>query len=288
MTLALNLVGGIIHKTIVSFWGSDLLKKKTATKLEKLFMNNFKTITLSTHAMFDRFHELFGYQYDSKIINVKFGIPTFSDIQSLEKREDSCQAKRKLSLPENKLIVVCGYNGNETQQHIKALEAISKCKDDVKQKIFLMIPMGYGTKDKLYIEKIKDLLDNNKLDGLVLDQFFIGEENARLRLATDIFINVQQTDAFSASMQEHMFAGAVVINGGWLSYPDLDDNGAFYYKIDVIADLGKVLTDVLDQIPVVKEKCKVNRKIIWKLSSWENVTPIWRSLYLDGDGMNKK
>ena len=60
---------------------------------------------------------------------------------------------------------------------------------------------------------------------VVLTQFLGPEDSAMLRLSADVFILAIRTDAFSASMQEYLYAGACVLKGAWLGYPQLEDMG---------------------------------------------------------------
>lgn len=58
-----------------------------------------------------------------------------------------------------------------------------------------------------------------------------------LRLSADVFILAIRTDAFSASMQEYLYAGACVLKGAWLGYPQLEDMGIELESFRDFADI---------------------------------------------------
>jgi hypothetical protein len=59
-----------------------------------------------------------------------------------------------------------------------------------------------------------------------------------LQCASDVFIHVQKTDASSSSVKEFILAGALVFNGAWLSYPEIEIHGVPYIPVDNINDLS--------------------------------------------------
>jgi len=104
-------------------------------------------------------------------------------------------------------------------------------------------------------------------------------EIALIRKASDVFINVQVTDQFSGSMQEHLFAENVVITGDWLPYKTLDERGVFMRKVSSVDDVGRELLHVAHNLDSLRKNCLINPDIIWELSSWEKNIQSWVGLY---------
>ncbi len=102
-------------------------------------------------------------------------------------------------------------------------------------------------------------------------------DKARLTLATDIFIHAQVMDAFSGTIQEHLYAGALVINPAWIHYDILKEQGVFYLEY---ADFGE-LRGILEKSVCRKEeqpcweRLEANREKIHAISSWEQIAPLW-------------
>ena len=100
-------------------------------------------------------------------------------------------------------------------------------------------------------------------------------EVAKLRYATDIYINAQITDAFSASMQEYLFSGAIVFNPRWLSYPEISEFGLSCIEYNDISEIPKAISKALSV-----EKCrKPENSIIYKHTSWNEVKKGWEKSY---------
>jgi hypothetical protein len=135
--------------------------------------------------------------------------------------------------------------------------------------------MTYG--DKLYKESIKNILQKTSLDYIVLEDFLFEDNNAYIKLASDVMINMLQTDSFSGSMQEFLYANNLVITGSWLPYEVLDNEGIFYYKIDDIYELKDKLMVILSNLN--KENAIKNQQIIYSLSSWEANIKEWMEVY---------
>ena len=77
---------------------------------------------------------------------------------------------------------------------------------------------------------------------LILDSFLSSEDAAALRYATDMFIHVQVSDAYSSSVQEYLLCNKKVINGSWLRYDEFEDNGkAPYFVVDNFGTLSETI-----------------------------------------------
>ena len=105
------------------------------------------------------------------------------------------------------------------------------------------------------------------------------EDLARLRCATDIMVQVQPTDQLAGAMQEHLFAGSVVITGDWLPYGVLRDAGVRFWTVPDRAALTGSLRECLEELSVRQAQCVGNAVPIRGLSSWSHTAPQWSALY---------
>jgi len=138
--------------------------------------------------------------------------------------------------------------------------------------------MTYGTEPE-YRNKLKEALTRFPYPHAAIEYFLSDEDNAHLRKATDILIQVQKSDSFSASTQEHMFAGNLLITGDWLPYGDLEESGIYFRKIGLPRKSGDELLYCIEHLSQEKEKCNQNADAIYKLSSWSANIPHWLELY---------
>ena len=81
---------------------------------------------------------------------------------------------------------------------------------------------------------------------VVLTQFLGPEDSAMLRLSADVFILAIRTDAFSASMQEYLYAGACVLKGACAGLSQLEDMGIELESFRDFADIPALVARAMD------------------------------------------
>ena len=76
-----------------------------------------------------------------------------------------------------------------------------------------------------------------------------------LRKGTDLFIHMQQTDAYSSSLHEYLYSKTKVITAAWLSYKELETWGVPYKPStfdtlpnDIIEIINTKRDEVSDQL----------------------------------------
>ena len=206
----------------------------------------------------------------------------FSALDSLHKIEDIPQSvsQARFQIPAGKVVICIGYNYDSIQQHIPILNSIISNAELAKRKeeFLFLIPMTYGT-EPAYRKELLQALFQFPFHYMTIEHFLSEEDNAHLRKAPDIMIQLQKTDSFSASTQEHLSAGNLVITGKWLPYSDLLEAGIYYRTVSRVEDIGSELLYCIDNIDTEKEKCKRNPEAIYRLSSWSANLPSWLELY---------
>ena len=93
-----------------------------------------------------------------------------------------------------------------------------------------------------------------------------------------VVVNIQKTDAFSGSLQGHLYCNNVLIIGEWLNYVPLDNNNVYYIKTSV-TNLSSKIETVLLELPKYKEMCLGNHDKMANLTSWKAVLPCWAEAY---------
>jgi hypothetical protein len=146
--------------------------------------------------------------------------------------------------------------------------------EDVKRKVHLLLPLTYGGPDE-YVTQVESAARRAGFTPTVIRKRTDAEPNALLRRATQVMIHVQTSDSFSATMQETLYAGSVVINGAWLTYRFLRERGARWLEVPSIGDLPAVLTDVVERYEHYKTEAEANGPIVAAFSSWDAVRDSW-------------
>lgn len=189
-------------------------------------------------------------------------------------------SRAKLQLPEDKVVICIGYNYDPIQQHLAILKSIES-EPSLKanqENLFFLIPMTYGT-DALYKEQLTEALGRFPFQYATIEHFLSEEENAHLRKAPDIMIQLQKSDSLSASTQEHMFAGNVVITGSWLPYDDMREAGIYFLTVNTPEEIGKALVSCIENLPEEQRRGRNNPELIFEMSSWEANLSSWLDLY---------
>lgn len=264
-------------RIVASFWGSDILRLPESGKgnLEKILKISHG-LNLATDEMISVFRSFYGNSYDSKIMGAKFGSLAFSFIEQL-RGVDKGYHRSQIGLEDSKLVVAVGHNGNEAQQHEKVINSLINLNEDYKEKIQLLVHMGYGV-DVSYETKVRSLLDECGINYILNMNMLDLKEIASLRLATDVMIHGQTTDAMSGSIREILYSGALLVNPTWINYKEFDDNGVEYVKYDDFAELPAIVENIVDgEIKFDKDK---NIYLLHQMSSWDSVKKDWeRILY---------
>ncbi len=264
------------NNLIISIWGSDFNKKNAAIRnIQKISYIFADGITFNSKDIMNRFNEYYRGKFRKKLSMLYFGIDTLS---SIENRNDSyINLVRENLLPGIKnCVITIGYNGIKEQNHIKVLKVLEKYLRE--SEVSVILPMTYGASDE-YLKEVGDYVAENSINAFIIDNRLSMDEIAVLRLVSDIFINVQNTDSFSASMQEYLFAGNVVINGSWLPYAEIRSIGMYDIQIGKIEDLSEMIPEIVDNLNSYKNLSRVNKDIIWNISSWNKNIERWKYFY---------
>lgn len=264
------------NNIIITIWGSDFYRQAGGTWKEMTCCyDNCDIIHISTEQMKTDFLNVYP-QYENKIRLIHFGISQLDLLRDMinepGKLEDSF-----LSIPENTVVLTCGYNGRPAQQHDIMIKAILALPLEIRNRLYILFPMTYGTPTG-YIEKIESLLQSQKIRYKIFSQRLSLKELMTLRIRTDIAINIQKTDAFAASIQEHIMAGNVLIVGEWLPYQILDEHSIFIKKTS-IENLSANIQWAIENYQSLQPQRKENSKKMYELSSWNYVSKKWADIY---------
>lgn len=264
------------QKYIITFYGSDFYRTSHMVKnIQKPLYKKAYKITFTNPLTKQSFLNYYNH-FEDKSYVCRFGLKTLEYIDK-NRDKDISLIKKALGYSLDKVIITCGYNSTKAQRHEKIIENILKLPKEAVDQIQFVFPMTYG--DNLNKEKIKAILNKTTLDYIVLEDFLYGDDNAYIKLVSDIMINILQTDSFSGSMQEFLYGSNVVITGSWLPYEVFDNEGIEYKKIDNTDQLSDKIIEVLHNIEKDKEKLGKNMEIIYRLSSWNYNIKNWIKVY---------
>jgi hypothetical protein len=213
----------------------------------------------------------------AKIRHMSYGSEVFSAILKMKGRHSRTEYSHMLSIDNSCYNIVCGYNASKAQRHEAIILALAKIKDSLPQGYQIIVPLSYGADKELIKHNINEINKSYNLNICYIEYYLTVEQVSALRLLTDLFIHVQTTDAYNASLQEFLLAGATCINGAWLKYPSLENNGLPYLTCDKLDNLSDCLKQVFDK--QVHPSIHPSTILEIQSNSWEHRIQDWLSFY---------
>lgn len=236
------------NRLIITFWGTDILRPpRLESFLQKKILPYANKITVTVKNSYNVFQRRFGHKYDDKLEVVHFpsgGVPKIKEISEKMTREE---CRKEMRVPDGKLLLVCGYNADPAQRQDICLHEISLLKKEDKDKVHVLVPLQYSRIDMNYIKRVKEAAQTCGCSYVILEEYVPFERNAIMCLATDIYLNLRTSDAFSNAMKEQVAAGSLMIQGNWLRYIEVDEMKAPVIKINNLSELHGALSDAICQ-----------------------------------------
>lgn len=261
----------------ITLWGSDFYRaEKEQAEYHRQFYRTADLIQVASNRMIDDFLKVYP-ECSAKMRLAHFGNSHFDIIDELRGKADILKYRSDLEIPSGKIIITCGHNGSQGQQHKYILRGIEKLPDEIKRDLFLLIPMTYGgTKD--YILEIQKTADTLGIQYRQYTKLLSDRALCRLRMAGDIMISLQKSDAFSASIQEYLFSGCILIAGRWLPYEKFRESGIYFINTG-LENFSETLSDCILNISEHKKKCSGNSDKTRELSAWDYAVREWAENY---------
>lgn len=256
----------------IFIWGSDFYRNSFLSKFVlKCFIYFVDEVICDSELMCSDLKKFYP-PIQCKIKYLSFG----SDVLDIMKKYPitRLEAKNKLSIRKDDIVIVVGYNLSQRQNHLDVIKNISKFE---RFNLCWVFPISYGGCEeykKIMIEELAKINCNYKL----IDRFLSDEEMSILRYASDIFIHIQDSDAFSSSITESLYARTILLNGEWIKYNELDNNNVYYVNVTKNNLISK-LEFVLLNFDAEYGKTIDNPSRVWALKSWECNIKYWIDNY---------
>lgn len=255
-------------KKLLYFWGSDLLRESDESKtiLSKFFNSscfyfsdavNTKNVFLETYPSIKNFNIIYFGDYICDLI-------------------DTEKENKAFNFSTNKKKVAIGYNAREAQQHIKVIKSLIDSNIDFNNYQFIF-QLNYSRENNEYLNKLKEILNSSCLDYVLIEDYLSESQLAQFRIAIDIFINAQTTDAFCSSIKEYFYSKTIIINPIWLHYPELDSLNLKFIEYQNFDEIPNLLHDANNLI--TKENLVNNKNNLFGKLSWEDCKNNWNAFF---------
>lgn len=263
---------------VCTFWGSDLLRASDRALRQMLpYLRRCDRLTACNERMRDKLRQSCGeelYQKTRMTIWGQDGFAAIDRVLSNETRED-CRAH--YSIRPGNYVVSIGYSADNAQHQLEVVEALSALPKENLSHMTLVLQQTYVKRDPAYMERVRQAAEALPCQVVVLRDFLDLTETARLRLCADLFILAISTDAFAASMQEYLYAGAVFLMGDWLGYPQLDELGIPINRFHEYKELPALVQQAMNG--KLQRATDEQRALLPAHYSWDAVRKDWLGLY---------
>jgi len=213
----------------------------------------------------------------NKIRDLSYGSDAISEISRMKGHYSKKELAQMLNIPIADYYICCGYNAHKAQNHTDMFGAIAANAGRLPKGCMVLFPLGYGGGEAVRKE-LEQVNMHYGLDMVYIMDYLSPDKVAALRLITDLFIHIQDTDAHSFTMREFLLADTQVINGRWLSYPELEQFGVPYYECENKDTLKDILASFFKgELPLID--CPEDLKKYLQKSSWDNVVLHWTNFY---------
>lgn len=266
------------QKLAITVWGDELFRAdKKMLRHYRKYYDAADCITVSTSDMHRDFLTAYGHRYDKVLHMNKFAVGILDRIDEVRNTYGREMLCKEFGIPDpNKLLVFMGHNGRPAQRHGELTKALEDLPQELKEQITLVYTMTYGVPNQSYLDNLTTRADTLGCSYVVLREFMNETTTAKLRSICDIMLHAQLTDAFSASLCESLYAGAVILNGSWLVYNDLPDCHQRFVEYDSMEEIPQKLSDVIHNYADYKEKASQNQAVIRSICSKEITTQRWK------------
>lgn len=263
---------------VCTFWGSDLLRASDRALRQMLpYLRRCDRLTACNERMRDKLRQSCGeelYQKTRMTIWGQDGFAAIDGILSNETRED---CRTHYGIRPGNYVVSIGYSADNAQHQLEVVEALSALPKETLSHMTLVLQQTYVKRDPAYMERVRQAAEALPCQAVVLRDFLDLTETARLRLCADLFILAISTDAFAASMQEYLYAGAVFLMGDWLGYPQLDELGIPINRFHEYKELPALVQQAMNgKLQRVTDE---QRALLPAHYSWDAVHKDWLGLY---------
>ena len=261
-----------------SCWGSHRMRAGArALGRMKPYLRACDAVSVHSELNRGMIRRLYGEDVAQKTALLYFGQTGYADIDRARGRFTPAQCRARFGIAPDRFVICVGYSASSAQQQLEVIQALSLLPPERLGRVTLVLQQTYGENDPAYVARTRELAGRLPCQTVALTQFLGPEDSAMLRLSADVFILAIRTDAFSASMQEYLYAGACVLKGAWLGYPQLEEMGIALESFRDFGDLPALVARAMDG--GLSGLSQEQRALFPRLYSWEAVRESWLALY---------
>lgn len=274
------LLKAITNNIVITPWGSDVLRvegDKNVRELQNIY-SEAKFVTTGKDTIVGKCLVSKFNVPSEKMVKLGWGGEFFDYIQENSENLTVDDAKERFNL-KGRYVITCGYNTQKEQRHEEIIDAIYKIRGGLPSNLTLLFPFTYGRTEgsDRYIETINKKCKELNLDSVSVMDHLDMSDLFKLRMATDIFVHVQTTDAGSRCVAEYVLCNKKLVHGAWIKYPYLEDNKpSCYFPVESMDQLGKCILRAY-QTPIEELPEPVRNFLLER--GWNKKMTLWNDFF---------
>lgn len=251
------------QRLLLSFWGSDLMQDEAPqlTQKKKELLQSCAGISIHGADLAFIACVKYGWNLKSKFSFALFPLNQviFDGLDRFTQNDGKQFLTSFGAFDPGKRLVAMGYNAHPRFQHKAIIEHISTLDDGLMAQLHFVFTFAYGSATEEQKEII-NCLEKHHCSYTVIDRYLEDEEVALLRKACDVFMFLTDSDAFSGTMIEYLYAGAQVITGTWLPFGKLRRAGIDFTEVEDVLDLNssELLHSRLSENQLIRVKALIS------------------------------
>ena len=279
---AMPIIRRMTKNIVITPWGSDVMRVENAKSIDVLckIYSQARYITIGKDSQTGRCAiEKFKVNPD-KMVALGWGGEFFDYVEENSEKVTTEEAKARFGLS-GRYVITCGYNLQKLQRHEDIINAIYDIKDQLPENLTLLFLCTYnhynGGEDRRAqrILSWKERCKKYGLDMVVVEEHLNLADLLKLRMATDIFVHVQTTDAGSRCVMEYVFCNKKVVHGSWIKYPYLENyKPSCYFPVDKMENLGSCIVKAyqgkIEELPQEVKNIILERGWSHKMNLWND------------------
>ena len=277
---AMPILKKMTKNIVITPWGSDVMRVEGKKAIEDLtyIYSQANSVTIGKDSNIGKCAIAKFKVNPDKMVKLGWGGEFFDFIQENAQKVTTESAKERFGL-KGRFVITCGYNTQPQQKHEDIVNAIYEVKEKLPKNLTLLFPFTYGRtpKSDRYTEPIIEKCKVLGLDVVVVNEHLEMIDLLKLRMATDVFVHVQDTDAGSRCVMEYVLCNKKVVHGAWTKYAYLEDyKPSCYFPVDKMENLGSVIVKacnaIIEDLPEEVKTYILNR-------GWNNRMTRWNAFF---------
>lgn len=242
---AMHWIQKMSKNIVITPWGSDVFRVDDETAINKLrkIYGLASCVTCNPTSQLG-LAVVEKFRYDpQKMVPLRWGLEYVDFIEEVKPNKSIQEAKERYGVA-NRYVISCGYSTAPSHRHEAIIDAVNSIKEQLPDNLTLLFPFTYGWGSQGYVQSIKDKCTSLGLNAVYVEEYLDMVDLYTLRMATDMFVHVQTTDAGASCVMQYILCHKKIVHGSWMKYVDLEQyKPLFYYPVDNLENLGEVILE---------------------------------------------